>query len=229
MAVVKIIIPEDPANPYRLGRHIEHDTASRGYMAALAAQVKDVQHPSKGLPLNQGQLGKCTAEALCGRLNTTPGQPEPVWRTFTDVDSDRLYTQETTDEGSPYPPNDPGGSGLAVCAAAKELGWIKSYAHTFTFNSALQALTLRPNIWGLNWYDSMFNPDSNGLVTISPDAQIAGGHEILATAILTQQQLVGFWNSWGTGWGAGGRFYMSYATCERLLGEQGDVTVPYVR
>jgi hypothetical protein len=227
--VTRHVIPTDPANPYPLGRNVHHDSRSLDHPAELASTIIDVLHPSQGLPLNQGQLGKCTAEACCGRLNTQPGQPSASFRVFTDTDSDKLYGVETANEGTPWPPNDPGGSGLAVCQAARQLGWIRSYGHAFTFNDALLGLSKRPFITGVNWYQSMFNPDDNGLVTISPDSSVAGGHEILCVQNLVEQQLLGFWNSWGADWGKGGMFYMSYATFERLLGEQGDVTFPYVR
>jgi len=39
---------------------------------------------------------------------------------------------------------------------------------------------------------------------------------------------VWFWNSWGTVYALGGRFCMSFDTWERLLEEQGDVTVAFV-
>lgn len=228
--VTRHVIPVDPANPYPLGRHVHHDSRSRNFLADLADAAAEVYHSSVGLPLNQLNLGKCTAEALCGRLNTQPGQFPTTMRVFNDTDSDQLYGLETKNEGEPWPPNDPGGSGLAVCQAAHQLGWIHSYGHTFTFADALKGLTRRPFIIGTNWYDSMFNPDSKGLVTISPDASIAGGHEYLCVRNLPSDQLLGFWNSWGGAWGpCGGMFYMEYSTVERLLGEQGDVTFPYVR
>lgn len=226
--VTRHVIPIDPANPFPLGRHVYHDGRSRDYVADLAPVIQDVLHPAQGLPLNQGNLGKCTAEALCGRLNTQPGQPAASFRLFTDTDTDALYGLETKNEGQPWPPNDPGGSGLAVCQAAKQLGWIKSYGHTFSFQDALRGLSKRPFIIGTNWYDSMFQPDDNGLVTISPNATVAGGHEYLCVQNLVEQQLLGFWNSWGQ-WGKAGMFYQSYAQVERLLAEQGDATFPFVR
>jgi hypothetical protein len=115
-----------------------------------------------------------------------------------------------------------------VCKAAKQLGWISSYRHAFGIHSALRALTLRPVITGVNWYTSFDNPDQNGLVAIAPHAKVRGGHEVLADGIDEPNQLVWFWNSWGTSFGVGGRFCMSFDTWAQLLAEQGDVTVPMV-
>jgi hypothetical protein len=113
-----------------------------------------------------------------------------------------------------------------VCKAAKQLGWIKSYTHAFGLQHALGALMLRPVITGIDWYTSFDTPDAQGLVQISPGAKVRGGHEVVADGIDAPNQLVWFWNSWGTSFGVGGRFCMSFATWEQLLSNQGDVTVP---
>jgi len=229
------LIPEHPSDSGggRLGRHVFHDHRSWNYRAEGAPAIVDVDHKAHGLPLDQGQVGSCTANALCGAQNCDPFYPlaYPIGTggmkaPLTEADAITLYTRETADEGQPYPANDPGGTGLAVCRAARELGMLHRYAWAFTFDEALRALVMRPAIIGCNWYQSMDSPDSNGVVAISPNSSVRGGHEIVATAIDTSRQLVGFWNSWGTGWGQGGRFWMGYGTVERLLGEQGDFKVP---
>lgn len=221
-------IEEQVAEGMRLGRHVFHDERSKEYVAEQAAKPKSVKHASTGLPLDQGDVGSCTAEALCGALNTDPDsgvlKGQVAGHTFTQDDAYKLYGLETRNEGQPWPPDDPGGTGLWVCKAAKQLGWITRYTHTFSFTSALRALVLRPNIWGVNWYQGFDSPDAEGLVKIS--GSIRGGHEIVAVEIDTTRQVVGFVNSWGTGWGLDGRFYVGYGDCERLLSEQGDVTVP---
>ena len=215
-----------------LGRYIVHDPRSRDYEAELADAVKDVLHSGHGLPLDQGEIGACTAFATCAALNSDPNaaalKGSVKGHTFTDSDGDKLYGKETADEGQPWPPNDPGGSGLYVCKAARQLGWITSYKHTFSMSAALKALVLRPVIWGVNWYDSFDNPDpETGVCSIGANAQVRGGHEICAVEIKASEQLVGFWQSWGS-WGLNGtgRFYIGFGDCERLLSEQGDVTVP---
>lgn len=234
------LIPEDIIPAWRLGRHIFHDERSKDYPAEGAHQIVDVQHAAFGLPLNQGSVGKCTAEALSGAANSQPNftgllaLPHLAGFSYphTDSDTDALYVRETADEGSPWSPSDPGvndigGSGLAVCRAARELGWIARWANAFSLDAALRALVLRPVITGINWYDSFDSPDSNGLISISPQAQVRGGHEIVADQIVVSGQLVGLWQSWGQ-WGlnGSGRFFMSWTTWDRLLSEGGDVTVP---
>lgn len=227
-------IDEHVLEGMRLGRHVLHDDRSWNYRAEGAPIVASVLHASFGLPLNQGSVGKCTAEALAGAANSQPNYtgalalPHLTGLNYphNDADTDALYIRETTDEGEPYPQYDPGGSGLAVCRAARELGWIARWANAFTLDEALRALTLRPVITGVNWYDSFDSPDSSGVITISPGASVRGGHEFVVDGNQTTTQMVAAWNSWGTDWGVGGRFYFSWSTWEQLLSEQGDVTVP---
>jgi hypothetical protein len=221
----KFLLPERVVEGKRLGRHVEHDPRSRDFMAPKAAQIVSVTHQATGLPLNQGQIGSCTANALCGALNSAPdfGGGTPL----TEKDAINLYELETKMEGKPYPPNDPGGTGLMVCKAAKDQGLITSYRHAFGVQHALAALVLRPVITGIGWYTSFDSPDpATGLVEIAPGATVRGGHEIVADQIDAPNQLVWFWNSWGTVFGLGGRFCMSFDTWDRLLQEQGDATVP---
>lgn len=216
-------LAEIPVPGKPLGRHVRHDLKSREFAAQRATKIVSVKHAAVGLPLDQGQIGSCTANATCGALNSAPDRKA---KTYTEKDAIKLYELETKNEGQPYPPNDPGGSGLMVCKAAKQLGWISSYSHAFGLDHALEALVLRPVITGVSWYDSFDQPDENGLVAIAPGATVRGGHEFVGDEIDTVQRRVGFWNSWGDTWGLGGRFYMSWGTWSTLLKQQGDVTVP---
>ncbi len=208
----------------RLGRHVNHDPRSREYVAEGKAIVSVTHAANSALPLNQGDLGSCTANALCGALDSAPDSAgrQPL----KESDAIKLYEAETALEGQPYPPNDPGGSGLMVCKAAKQAGLISHYHHAFSVQAALEALVVRPVITGVNWYTSFDSPDSNGLVEIAPGATVRGGHEIVADGIDAENRLVWFWNSWGPSFGVGGRFCWSFDTWEQLLSEQGDVTVP---
>jgi len=222
--VVTVALPEHVVEGKRLGRHVVHDPRSLDFLAERAHAVQSVTHNATGLPLNQGQIGSCTANALCGALDSAPNFASGTPLDETNAVS--VYELETKLEGQPYPPNDPGGSGLMVCKAAQQMGLITSYKHALGVQHALEALVLRPVITGISWYTSFDTPDANGLVAIASGATVRGGHEIVANEIDAENQLVWFWNSWGTGWGVGGRFCMSYDTWDQLLENQGDVTVP---
>ena len=218
-------IPETVVEGKRLGRHQALPDERDFAHLAEGAPIVSVRHNVVGLPLDQGNIGSCTANALCGALNSDPNL-RSIASPFTEADAVKLYGRETADEGEPYPPNDPGGTGRAVCKAARELGLITSWQNAAGLQAALQALVLRPVITGVSWYSSFDEPDSAGRIAIADGATVRGGHEFLVDEIDADRYLVGCWNSWGTGYGLGGRFYMSGHCWWRLLNEGGDVTVP---
>jgi len=191
--IISVTVPEEHLEGKRLGRHVKHDPRSWEFQAGRATKIVSVTHQATGLPLDQGKLGSCTANALCGALDSAPdfggGTPR------NETDAIQLYELETNLEGKPYPPNDPGGSGLMVCKAAKQLGMITAYHHAFGIQHALQALVVRPVITGINWYTSFDNPNpQTGLVELTAAATVRGGHEIVADGIDADKKLVWFWN-----------------------------------
>jgi hypothetical protein len=218
-------IPEHRIDGKRLGRHMaDHDVRDLEHLAAGATSLVSVTHAAVGLPLDQGNVGSCTANALCGALNSQPDYTGA--KVFTETDALELYKRETEDEGEPYPQFDPGGTGRAVCKAARELGLITSWQNAIGLQPALQALVLRPVIIGINWWSSFDTPNANGLIWIDRGAYVRGGHEVVLDELDVDLHRVGGWNSWGTGYGLGGRFYMSWHCLWRLLNQGGDVTVP---
>jgi hypothetical protein len=95
--VPHIVIPELRYQGKRLGRHIPlPDERDLAHLAEGARQIVSVQHQAVGLPLNQGDVGSCTAEALCGALNSDPNL-RSIANPFTQADAIKLYERETAD------------------------------------------------------------------------------------------------------------------------------------
>lgn len=219
-----------PGKP--LGRHVHHDSRSLLYPYRQSNVVLKDTLLTRHVPiLDQGDVGSCTGNAETGALGTDPLYAPLAARSsgvvLTEKTALALYSAaETIDGDGPYPPQDNGSSGLSVCQAAKNIGLISGYVHCLSLASVLDAISSgQPVIIGSNWYDSMDSPDSSGLVTISPNAQVRGGHEYLARGIDTERKLVLCDNSWGPGFGVKGSFSYSWDTLQRLLSEQGDGTV----
>jgi len=223
-------IEEYPVPGKPLGRHVRHDSRNRAYPWRRRArfQLTSQLWPRHIGILDQGNVGSCTGEEETGALGTDPvfgalpaGHPA--------LDQNlalKIYSAaETLDGDGPYPPNDNGSTGPSVAQVAKTMGLISGYLHCFSLADVLDALESGPVGIGSNWYDSMDSPDSSGLVSISPGAQVRGGHEYLCRGKDVTKQLVHLDNSWGTGFGVNGSFSYSYATLDRLLHEQGDGTV----
>jgi len=195
----------------------------------VAQPLRSVDHTRLVPAFDQGNLGSCTGNALAGALMT---QPTHIGRrVYNETTAIVLYSQAThldpaATPATEYPPNDPGSTGLDVCMAGIKDGYMKQFRHCANMAETLILLQYFPVIVGVNWYDSFDNPDNNGLVSISPNAQVRGGHEFELSGLQVVDQEVHAWNSWGENWGDGGKFKFSFADLERLLNEQGDSMVP---
>lgn len=218
----------------QLGRHVDHDESSRFYPAqTVSATPRSILWDHRAPVLDQGDLGSCTGNAMAQLINCTAfahTRSVTTNRFLTEADAVTLYSQATHLDGIPYntyPPIDNGSSGLGVAKAAKAEGFLTGYTHAFGFPHLLSALQLQPVIVGTNWYEGMFTPSATGVVKVA--GAIAGGHEYLVLgADITTQQVICL-NSWGSSWGVGGRFRVSFADFSKLLAAQGDVTVPIGR
>lgn len=212
--------------PYPLGRRVDHDPRSRMFAFAPAAPrpIIDTSWKRRVGPYNQGQLGSCTANALCGALSTKPN----THRFQSQANIVKVYSAATTID--PFPGQytapsweDTGSSGLAVAKVALERRWISRYEHAFSFDAALQALMVGPGITGTVWRSGMFDPDDDGRVRIT--GADVGGHEYEVYGVDTFNRRVWCWNSWGARWGLGGRFYLTFDDYRELLAADGDFTV----
>ena len=229
------LIPQSRHPQYRLGRHVEHDPRSWEHDAAhlvpRTVQVRTVEWKRHSPILNQGDLGSCTGNAMAGWLACEPGcTSDAEGSVYTEDFARKLYSIATKVDAFPgeWPPDDTGSSGLAVAKAARGLGLIRRYSWAFTTDGLIRALMLGPVIVGVPWYESMFNPDSNGYVSATVDSGLAGGHEFLIRGydVIMHRFLAD--NSWGDGWGAGGSFKFTRSTWDILRGQRADVTVPHV-
>lgn len=223
-----------PRQDPRLGRHINHDSRSRAYAlkAHPATQLVSIRHQRRVPIFDQGQLGSCVPNAGLGCLGT-----DPFWASLrVRLARERLIYDESAclawyrqvTRADPFPgqwePDDTGSDGLSMAKVFAAEGLISGYRHTFSFSDALAALMDLPFITGINWYTSMFDCNGAGEVRILPGATVAGGHEIVANELDMERERVWFDQSWGR-FGVDGRFWLSFATYQRLLGEDGDVTV----
>lgn len=249
--------------PHLLGRTLEHDPLSRNFVHPVrrAVRKKNVTHTLAAPHLNQDDIGSCEgdtaaeffncAKAIRNRQAFWRGRGLPPTKGFNtrqylkQINALDLYSLATTkdNDGIPgeYPPEDTGTSGVGIAKAMQERGGIERYNWTFTFNDFLAALQTQPIMLGTNWYDSMFEYDSNGFV-IEPNfkAEPVGGHAFLAFAQRWNYKdhplAIGCTNHWvwddNSPWGVrisshDGCFWIAGDWSEQLLiHEQGDSLVP---
>lgn len=220
-----------PRTDPRLGRHVNHDSRSRGFAfrAPVAQSYVSVIHERHIPILDQGDLGSCTGNAAVGHIGTgqfyAPVVEAKVPFTGDEKQALALYGLATQLDGysGTYPPNDTGSDGLSVAKAAQKAGLISGYLHTFTWDDFMAAVQKQPVIVGTNWYEGMFDPDASGLISIS--GQIAGGHEYLIRGYDANRGVLLQDNSWGPSWGVAGSSYFPVAVMKRLLSEDGDATM----
>jgi hypothetical protein len=233
------------AVPYALGRRVNHDPRSRAFPFAArpeaATQVASrPRWPSAIGILDQGSLGSCVPNTGVERVafsdSVRPGLASVVYGGRRRALDESLVTDETDGwyhevtsidpfDGT-YPPDDTGSDGTSLGKFLKSIGLVDSYTHAFGgLGDVLAALMTGPVPVGVNWYDSMFTPASSGELVITKGADVAGGHEFnLDGELDAVARRVWMTNHWGE-WGVAGRAWMSYATLERLLGEDGDATI----
>ena len=149
--------------------------------------------------------------------------PDAAWAEDYAVGVYETATSLDPFEGA-YPPDDTGSDGPSAAKALVRMAVSPGYTHTFSAGDAFRALGQLPGMMGTNWYESFFYPDNDGRVRFTTGDRIAGGHEVMADEINAEKQIVWFRNSWGPGWGANGRFYMTFDLITRLLSEGGDWT-----
>lgn len=231
-----VLIPEYPSTSGggRCGRHVNHDPRSKNYpVTASSSPLTSVTH-ARHVPIyDQGDLGSCVPHAGKGVLSTAPF----THRYTSEPGIVKTYEQLTAVDDVPgyYKPGDPasqdtGSDGLSFAKYAATKGWCSRYLHAFSITAMLTALQTTPVMCGTSWLTGMDDPDPSGLVTVAGESR--GGHEYEAFAYLMRgtvrddtEDLIGFCNSWGIGWGAAGRFYVTVSQYAGLLAQDGDVTV----
>lgn len=137
-----------------------------------------------------------------------------------------------------------GTSIIAGAKATQELGYIEEYRWAFGLEDVILAIGYAgPVVFGLNWYEGMFQPDEDGFLRVS--GRLAGGHAIMGKAVklfwydkkgprdlsnldLDKSYIV-LHNSWGPEWGVDGTAKISLSDLRRLLAEDGEACIPLKR
>jgi hypothetical protein len=147
-----------------------------------------------------------------------------------DADGLRFYEEATVTDPYPgsYPPTDTGSDGLSVCKTMVTEGWISRYEWAFGFDHGLSVISQYALMQGTEWTNDMFHPDLDGRV--HDGGGLAGGHEYLWVGVEIRSTFAHcrswFVNSWGTGWGKNGYFYLTFPDHEALLARNGDLGRP---
>ena len=218
------------------GRRFVADPRDRNYLMrrllpdarALTLPVRKTWGINKSA-LDQGNTGTCVGHAWrnflrCAPIQTVKSDPSAfdIYRSAVSKDQ-----WSDNDDEVNLPDNHSGlDFGTSVRAGAEAVtgfGLLKSYIWAFELQPAVEwVLTKGPVVLGTNWYSSFQRPDKEGIVRISENASVQGGHAYLWRGVDTRRALALCSNSWGDNWGRSGEFFLPFRDLERLIHEDGE-------
>ena len=209
----------------RLGRHITHDPASRGF--AMRANIDRSTWRNKRIgvydpkPNPNQTIGNCTGVSKCVMFNAIGNRKKGVVLKM--ADAVRIYSLATKIDPFPgtYAPDDTGSNGLAASKAAQQLGLGGEYRWLFGGADEVVQTIMAGQIVsvGTNWYESMFRKDSANRVAIA--GSVAGGHQWTVRGYDADRDLI-LGRCW---WGDYKDFWIKRVDLDRLLHEDGDAHV----
>lgn len=244
-------VVDDP----RLGRVPQFDPRSREFDVRETIAQLD-QAPLRNhswqcqIVLDQGSTSACTGNA---RTYDLASSPNPLRYPSSKQLLDEAFAQQLYNRArqlDEWPGEDyEGSSVLGALKAAVDQGFIGEYRWAFDIDDMYQALAhVGGVVVGTTWFNSMFDPQPNGLMVVDPASGSAGGHsyyfrriavthdhkrEILGKGVeIRDVPLLGLRNSWGLGWGHKGEAWMWGDDYRNHLwdgGEQSVVTQAFHR
>ncbi len=171
---------------------------------------------------DQGREGACVGFAWSHELAAAPTRIA-----MDDTTARLIYRQaQKVDQwpGEAYE----GTSVLAGAKVVQGMGHMPEYRWAFTTQDVVDTVgAYGPVVVGVNWYDAMFDTNSDGFLRVG--GRLAGGHALLCLGVNLRMEYVTLHNSWGRDWGVNGRARLTFTDLDRLMREDGDACVPVRR
>jgi hypothetical protein len=209
----------------RVDRLVQFDERSRSFSIASAEQKELRSYTWRCNEwFDQGKEGACVAYALGHEMASRPAEQKGIYDKW--LIENVYWEAQRNDpwEGGAYPNANPRYEGTSVLSGVKALHKQKffgEYRWAFSFRDLLEGIGYNgPAVLGVNWYQNMFNTDSEGF--IKPTGYIGGGHAVLARAVNVKTGVVTIRNSWGKSWGRNGDCYIKFDDLEKLMSERGE-------
>jgi len=230
-----------------LGRRYQPDQRNRNFMMRLTLDPLREQFFPRGLPdgsrhywpgtlLDQLSTGTCVGHGFYSAIQGAPVMQKPPLSPY---DFYRRFVMEdvwSDNNHEATAPDDQLQSGTSVLAGAKvckDMGLLSAYLWGESAEDvrAWHLAGFGINVLGTLWTDDMSTPDSEGFASYT--GRIMGGHCYVTTGWNDRVKhngkrvrAVRCQNSWGKGWGNGGRFWLEMDDLEKLIADQGEACAP---
>jgi hypothetical protein len=218
---------------FTLGRLYHRDERDDAYpvaplLSVSSSPIKRRNWWDEGWWGNQGEDPHCVAFAWAHWVNDGPHVGSIFNSRRPGIDTTELYCESQKRDPWPGDCTTKLYDGTSVRAGAKvlqEWGHIEEYRWASTAQEIVETiLDHGPVVMGTSWYQDMFNPNSEGIIT--PSGGWAGGHAYLINGVDLETGLFQIKNSWGRRWGKNGRAYISIENVDKLVRAFGEACVP---
>jgi papain like protease len=232
---VKVGLGRRPVEKNGMGRRFSPNQQDLGFIMRERILVTEPARPKRKTwaitprSLDQGETSTCVGFAWrnflrCAPIQTVVAGPSP-WEIYRQA---VLHDEwPDNDKEGKLADNSPGmQSGTCIRAGSMvltKLNRARLFLWAFELPAVVDWVLLKgPMVIGVNWYDSMFEPDAEGIIHVKPGSRIAGGHALLIRGVDTTRALATLENSWGDAWGINGSCFIQLADLDRLLAEDGE-------
>ena len=210
----------------RLDRLVQFDQRSKNYsILPLLFDKKPRSYTWKNTEwYDQRTEGACVAFALGHELNARPAQVKKIPENW--LVRGVYWNAQKIDpwEGGSYTGASPTYEGTSVLAGVQtlhKLGAFDEYRWAFNMNDIIMGVGHNgPAVIGVNWYEGMFNPDTNGF--IKPTGALGGGHAVMLKGVNVKKEIFTIRNSWGRSWGKDGDCYITFNDLQQLMDNGGE-------
>ena len=204
-----------------LGRRHAPDERDQAYMLAPPKRTERTHRSwyDNGWWGDQGATPMCVGYAWAHYIEDSP-VTHP--KAGAQVQPEFLYhAAQLVDE---WPGTDYEGTSVRAGAKAlQKMGIIGEYLWAPDMAAiAKTVLEQGPVIMGTDWYNSMFEPDSKGLLSLDTSSGIAGGHAYVVNGYNVWTNLFRIKNSWSRSWGIKGHALIHADDLGRLLAADGE-------
>lgn len=244
--------------PHLLGRIFRPDPRDRDFL--LARVIEEAAAPTgkrlHAAPVvyDQGQTPECVGYSTAGLLSVHRHEADPDDPDDPTFDGAAIYAWANAHDGDPTVHDgstvragfqalmQAGGKVTASTDAADDpVGAVDKIANYLWADTTLPdrdlnrvatwLLTVGPVVVGILWYQDMFNPSAEGIVT--PTGGVAGGHAIMVRGVNMDTKMFCLRNSWGAWSGTvhddwsftadgGGDCLISWADLFAVLSQNGE-------